>query len=92
MRPRVAARRASGYSGFSLPCCERPRWSSACLKYIKHQWRSRGGTPQGALSHRGIKTHIGRACLDAVQRANMRSILVAIDEVILVQSIDLLGL
>src|ERR1700736_4232295 len=38
-----------------LPWCEQPGWLSSCLKHISFTWRSCGGMPRGALSHRGIR-------------------------------------
>src|SRR5271169_4410279 len=88
-----------------LPCCEQPGWLSSGLKHIKHQWRSCGGTPRGALSHRGLhieehgwyrksgasyrtsrtRSPRGRASEYAVDLGSH-------DEVVLMQSLDLLGL
>src|SRR5580704_4771929 len=88
-----------------LPSCEQPGWLSSCLKHIKHQWRSCGGTPRGALSHRGLhieehgwyrksgasyrtsrtRSPRGRASEYAVDLGSH-------DEVVLMQSLDLLGL
>src|ERR1700730_16077569 len=80
-----------------LPCCERPRWLSACLKHIKHQWRScgvillhieeRARHRKGGASCRTSRTRSRCGCASeyAIDLGGH-------DEVVLMQSLDLFGL
>src|SRR6516164_1661123 len=54
----------------ATPLCEQQGWLSFCLKPIKHQWRTYGGTPRGVPSHAAsvCRTSKNALCIEKAVR------------------------